>query len=33
MGETERMAAGQVVGYLFEGEGLEVLRESLGWVV
>jgi hypothetical protein len=33
MAETKRMAAGQVVGCLLEGEGLEVLRESLGWVV
>src|SRR3954471_11615817 len=29
----KRMTTGQVVGYLLEDEGLDVLRESLGWVV
>src|SRR5213080_194874 len=33
MAETKRMTAEQVVGYLLEGEGLDVLRESLLWVV
>ena len=33
MAETKRMTAEQVVGYLLEGEGLDVLRESLAWVV
>jgi hypothetical protein len=33
MAETRRMTAEQVVGYLLEGEGLDVLRESLAWVV
>ena len=33
MAETKRMTAEQVVGYLIEGEGLDVLRESLAWVV
>jgi putative transposase len=32
MAETKRMTAEQVVGYL-KGEGLDVLRESLAWVV
>ena len=31
MAETKRMTAEQVVGCLFEGEGLDVLRESLAW--
>ncbi len=29
MAETKRMTADEVVGYLLEGEGLDVLRESL----
>jgi putative transposase len=33
MAEVKRMTGEQVVGYLLEGEGLDVLRESLGWVV
>src|SRR4051794_40638510 len=33
MAETKRMTCEQVVGYLLEGEGLDVLRESLSWVV
>jgi putative transposase len=33
MAETQRMTSEQVVGYLLEGEGLDFLRESLGWVV
>jgi hypothetical protein len=33
MAETRRMTVEQVVGYLLEGEGLDVLRESLAWVV
>ena len=33
MAETKSMTAEQVVGYLLEGEGLDVLRESLSWVV
>ena len=33
MAETKRMTADEVVGYLLEGEGLDVLRESLAWVV
>jgi transposase-like protein len=33
MAETKRMTAEQVVGYLLEGEGLDFLRESLGWIV
>src|SRR5881398_43489 len=33
MAERKRMTADEVVGYLFEGEGLDVLRESLAWVV
>src|ERR671934_1060057 len=33
MAETMRMTAEQVVGYLLEGEGLDLLRESLSWVV
>jgi transposase-like protein len=33
MAETKRMTCEQVVGYLLEGEGLDFLRESLGWVV
>ena len=33
MAETKRMTAEEVVGYLLEGEGLDFLRESLGWVV
>src|SRR5215216_3116264 len=33
MAETKRMTAEEVVGYLLEGEGLDVLRESLAWVV
>ena len=28
MAETKRMTADEVVGYLLEGEGLDVLRES-----
>jgi putative transposase len=33
MTETKRMTAEQVVSYLMEGEGLDFLRESLGWMV
>ena len=34
MAERKRMTAEQVVSYLLEGEeGLDFLRESLGWVV
>jgi putative transposase len=33
MAETKRMTSEQVVGYLIESEGLDVLRESLAWVV
>ena len=33
MAERKRMTCEQVVGYLLEGEGLDVLRESLAWVV
>jgi len=33
MAEMKRMTADEVVGYLLEGEGLDVLRESLAWVV
>ena len=33
MAETKRMTAEQVVSYLLEEEGLDFLRESLGWVV
>jgi len=33
MAETKRMTVEEVVGYLLEGEGLDFLRESLGWVV
>src|SRR3954463_14430466 len=33
MAETKRMTTDQVVAYLLEGEGLDVLRESLAWVV
>jgi putative transposase len=33
MAETKRMTAEEVVGYLLEGKGLDVLRESLAWVV
>ena len=33
MAETKRMTCEQVVGYLLEGEGLDVLRESLISVV
>jgi transposase-like protein len=33
MAETKRMTAEQVVSYLMEGEGLDLLRESLGWMV
>ena len=33
MAETKRMTTDEVVGYLIEGEGLDVLRESLSWVV
>jgi hypothetical protein len=33
MAETKRMTAEEVVGYLLEGDGLDFLRESLGWVV
>src|SRR6266480_4488438 len=33
MAERKRMTADEVVGYLLEGEGLDVLRESLAWVV
>ena len=33
MAETKRMTCEQVVGYLLEGEGVDVLRESLSWVV
>ena len=32
MAETKRMTADEVVSYLLEGEGLDFLRESLGWV-
>jgi putative transposase len=32
MAEVQRMTADEVVGYLLEGEGLDVLRESLLWV-
>lgn len=32
MAETKRMTAGEVVGYLLEGEGLDVVRESLVWI-
>ena len=30
--EVERMRAGEVVGYLLEGEGVDVVRESLTWM-
>jgi putative transposase len=33
MAETKRMTAEEVVGYLLDGEGLDLLRESLAWVV
>src|SRR5437016_12825418 len=33
MAERKRMTADEVVGYLLEGEGLDLLRESLSWVV
>jgi len=33
MAETKRMTAEEVVGYLLEGEGVDVLKESLLWVV
>ncbi|MGH3025609.1 MAG: IS256 family transposase, partial [Gaiellaceae bacterium] len=33
MAETKRMTVEQVVSYLMEGEGLDFLRESLGWMV
>src|SRR5438128_2623424 len=33
MAERKRMTADEVVGYLLEGEGLDLLRESLAWVV
>jgi transposase-like protein len=33
MADTKRMTTEEVVGYLLEGEGLDFLRESLGWVV
>ena len=33
MAETHRMTAEQVVSYLLEGEGLDFVRESLGWMV
>jgi putative transposase len=33
MAETKRMTVEQVVGYLLEGEGVDMLRESLSWVV
>jgi putative transposase len=33
MAEAKRMTAEQVVGYLLEGDGLDVLKESLLWVV
>src|SRR5918995_2480288 len=33
MAETKRMTTEEVVGYLLEGEGVDVLRESLSWVV
>jgi putative transposase len=33
MAEMKRMTADEVVGYLLEGEGVDVLRESLAWVV
>ena len=33
MAERKRMTADEVVGHLLEGEGLDVLRESLAWVV
>src|SRR5687767_1898352 len=32
MADTKRMTAEEVVGYLLEGEGRDVLRESLCWV-
>ena len=32
MAETKRMTAEEVVGYLLEGEGLDVVRESLVWI-
>ena len=31
MTEVERMRAEEVVGYLLEGEGVDVVRESLTW--
>jgi hypothetical protein len=33
MAETRKMTADEVIGYLLEREGLDVLRESLTWVV
>ena len=33
MAERKRMTTEEVVGYLLEGEGADLLRESLGWVV
>ena len=33
MAERKRMTADEVVGYLLEGEGLDLLRESLAWLV
>jgi transposase-like protein len=33
MAGRKRMTAEEAVGYLIEGEGVDVLRESLGWVV
>ena len=32
MTEVERMTAEEVVGYLLEGEGVDVVRESLTWM-
>jgi hydrogenase-4 membrane subunit HyfE len=33
MAETNRMTVEQAVGYLLEGDGLDVLRKSLTWGV
>ena len=33
MTEVERMTAEEVVGYLLEGEGVDVVRESLTWML
>ena len=32
MAEMKRMTAEEVVGYLLEGEGLDLLRDTLSWV-